>query len=75
MIFDYLITIVSLKATEIGMSEVTKKMDDFTPPHFPSERQITQRDYGFVDFTTNSEFFQIIAKSKTRLFTRASNPH
>ena len=38
MIFDYLIAIVSLKAAEIGMSEVTKKkMDDFAPPISPED--------------------------------------
>ena len=35
MIFDYLIAIVSLKAAEIGMSEVQKKKDDFEYPPFP----------------------------------------
>ena len=35
IIFDYLIVIVSLKAAEIGMSEVTKKVDDFHPPISP----------------------------------------
>ena len=35
MLFDYLIAIVSSKAAEIGMSEVTKKMDDFVLPISP----------------------------------------
>ena len=35
MIFDYLIAIVSLKAAEIGLSEVAKKVDTFAPPKAP----------------------------------------
>ena len=32
MVFDYLIAIVSLKAAEIGLFEVAKKVDTFAPP-------------------------------------------
>ena len=44
MVFDCLIAIVSLKAAEIGMSEVAKKNSrHFCPlPKTTSERQITQ---------------------------------
>ena len=35
MLFDYLIAIVSSKAAEIGMSEVTKKVDTFAPSNAP----------------------------------------
>ena len=35
MIFDYLIVTVSLIATEIGMSEVAKKVHTSTPPNVP----------------------------------------
>ena len=32
MLFDYLIAIVSVKAAEIGMSEVAEKLDTSAPP-------------------------------------------
>ena len=35
MLFDYLITIVSGEAAEIGMSEVAKKLDTSAPPKAP----------------------------------------
>ena len=43
MIFDYLIAIISLKAAEIGVSEVAKKSTLLPPSQSTSERQITQR--------------------------------
>ena len=46
MIFDYLIVIISLKAAEMGMSEVAKKFDIFALP----QCQITQRAYDSLIF-------------------------
>ena len=43
ILFDYLIAIVSVKAAEIGMSEVAKKLDTSALPQSTSRRQITQR--------------------------------
>ena len=43
MLFDNLIIVVSLKAADVGMSQVTKKRTILPLPHFPSERHITQR--------------------------------
>ena len=38
------------------MSEVTKKVDDFCPPHFPSKLQITQRAYATHCFLRQHKF-------------------
>ena len=47
MFFDCLVAIISLKAAEIGMSEVAKKLDTSAPHQRTSKRQITQREVEF----------------------------